>query len=171
MEREDMEIKGSAEVLLHSRMMIDILDKKIEMLLGLKELTESQESMLVTDSYNDEEFLNTISKKEIYVQELNKLDDGFNMCFKKVRNELTVENKLNNKPLILQLQDKIREITDLSVQLQALERRNKLKIEQMFVEKRKNIKGARLSNQTVTNYYKNMSKQLDNESVFYDKKK
>jgi hypothetical protein len=56
------------------------------------------------------------------------------------------------------------------MELQAMEKRNKNRIETVLSKKRKQIANARISNQSVANYYKNISNEYQEKSFFYDKK-
>jgi hypothetical protein len=81
------------------------------------------------------------------------------------------ENRKEYIPQITTLKELVTIVTDLSVKLQALERSNKAKLEALLVNKRRKIRNSRLSNETVANYYKNMSGKTQPQSYFYDKKK
>ena len=78
--------------------------------------------------------------------------------------------KLNYSVEISCMKELITKITDLSVRLQAIEKRNKEKFEAVIASKRIEIKKLRISNQTATNYYKTMAQQHESQSYFYDKK-
>jgi hypothetical protein len=71
---------------------------------------------------------------------------------------------------IVDMRDKIMAVTNASVKLQAMEKRNQLKAREAFAQKRRHIQNAKISNETASNYYKTMTKQHNVPSFFYDKK-
>ena len=150
-------------------LLVETLQKKLEVMNQLLQLTKQQEEMFVSDKIKDEDFLELISLKEEQINNLSKLDDGFEKLFQSVKDEL-ITDKGKYVSEITSLKDLIVKITDLSVNLQALEKRNKTKVEQHFSNRRKDIGTSRLSSTTVANYYKTMTKQHEAQSYFYDKK-
>lgn len=165
-----MELDNHAAKQAYIQLLVETLQKKIEILYQLTALTEKQERVILADDFNDDEFMQIISLKDEQIQALNKLDIGFEQIFNSVKEEL-VKEKVKYTTQISGLQNQIKIITNLSIGLQALEQRNKAKIEAIFAIKRMNIKKARISSQTVTNYYKAMAHQHESQSYFYDKKK
>jgi hypothetical protein len=165
-----MELENQAARNTYIQLLVDTLQKKSKVLKLLMNITEQQENIISAPNFNEDEFLKTISLKEEQIQTLEKLDNGFDQIYESIKEELA-NKKEKFGTEIASLKVLIVEITDMSVKLQALERRNKSKMEVIFSNKRREIKNSRLSNQTVANYYKNMSKQQEAQSYFYDKKK
>lgn len=151
------------------QLLIDSLGKKNEVLTELMQITTKQQDIIDSESFDEDEFLRTISLKEEQIKDLTEFDKGFEMVYERIREELN-NNPNSYRTEIEDLKELVTKVTDLSVKLQALEKRNKSKIEPLLVSKRKNIKNARLSNETVTNYYKSMSGKQEEQSYFYDKK-
>ena len=152
------------------QLLIDSLEKKYEVLEKLMKVTTGQQDLIDSDSFNEDEFMHTITLKEEQINKLSELDKGFEMMYDRIRDELN-DNRKKYLSEITLLKELVTKVTDMSVKLQALEQRNKSKLEALLTSKRKNIKNARLSNETVTNYYKNMSGGKESKSYFYDKKK
>lgn len=152
------------------QLLIDSLEKKHELLEEIMNVTTKQQDMIDSSSFNEDEFMQTISLKEEQINKLSELDKGFEMVYDRIRDELADNHKKYTSEII-SLKELVTKVTDLSVNLQALEQRNKSKLEVLLLRKRKNIKNARLSNETVTSYYKNMSAGKESKSYFYDKKK
>lgn len=150
-------------------LLAEILKKKIEVLKLLMDLSVQQEQILTAEAFDEDLFLTTIDQKDEQINRLNTLDEGFDKIYNGVKEELSVD-KVSYTSEILLMKDLITEITDMSVKLQAIEKRNKEKLEKVLVEKRKEIKNFRVSNQTATNYYKTMAQQHEAQSYFYDKK-
>lgn len=151
------------------QLLIDTLEKKKSILMQLMNITEQQESLISSDPFDDNLFEQMIEIKDDQIKNLLKLDEGFERVYESVKSILSTE-KDRYKDQILSLKDLILDVTDLSIKLQALEKRNKAKIEFLFAQKRKDIKESRKSNRMVTNYYKSIGYQGAPESIFYDKK-
>ena len=165
-----MEIEDNTTRQTYIQMLIETLEKKEQILIWLMNVTTQQEELISSDPFDQGLFEQTITIKDEHLGTLTGLDDGFEKIYNGVRTEL-LENKDKYVDEITALKSLIKAVTDLSVKLQALEQRNKAKLDFLFSQKRKGIKDSRISNKTATNYYKTMTKQHEVDSVFYDKKK
>lgn len=165
-----MDIHDNTTKQAYIQLLIDTLEKKKKLLGWLMNVTKQQEEIMTSDVFDSDLFDQTINIKNEHLQNLTMLDEGFEKVYEGVRDELSV-NKRKYEPEIKTLQGLITDITDLSVKLQALEKRNKTKMDYVLSKKRKEIRDTRLSSKTVTNYYKSMNQQHEVQSVFYDKKK
>lgn len=152
------------------QILIDTLEKKKSILNKLMSVTEQQEEVLTAAKFDDSLFNRTISMKSEHLDTLNMLDEGFEKIYAGVKNEI-ISNKDHFKEEINTMKNLISDITDYSVKLQALEKRNKSKMEFLLTQKRKEIRNSRISSKTVSNYYKTMASQHESQSLFYDKKK
>lgn len=148
----------------------EVLIKKVGVLDSLTALTAEQELLISNEPFDEDGFERIITEKEEQIQALEKLDSGFERIYESVKEELT-GNKEKYMKQINTLKELITKVTDKGVALQAMEKRNKSKIEVLFAQKRKTIKSSRMSSQTAANYYKTMANQQEQESYFYDKKK
>lgn len=164
-----MELKGNAKET-YIQLLIDSLGKKQEVLNELMQITTRQQTIIDSEGFEEDEFLKTITLKEDQINKLDELDRGFEMVYDRVREELN-DNRKEYMSQITSLKELVTSVTELSVKLQALESRNRPKLEALLANKRKSIKNSRLSNETVTNYYKNMTSKPESQSYFYDKKK
>ena len=88
-------------------MLIESQKKKLELLEQAIELDKQQEDMITGDSPDMEALNANITAKGALVDELNKLDDGFESVYSKVRDEL-MNNKDAHKDEIHRLQELIR---------------------------------------------------------------
>ncbi len=165
-----MELENQTTKQAYIQLLLDILKKKLAILSELMSLTIAQEEILKQEDFDENEFSNTIESKEEQLEELAKLDIGFEQIYDSVREELATQ-KVNYYHEIAQMQEYITSITDLNVKLMALEKRNKSRLELILSQKRKDIKKSRMSSQTVAKYYKSVANQSDVPSYFYDKKK
>lgn len=158
------------EGIIYTHILIESLKKKKEALTEILKYTKEQERILGQENFEDELFENYIDKKQKCIEVINKLDEGFDLTFERVKVELS-EHKEMFKNEILTLQSLIREVTEVSTQIQVLENRNKVAFENKMRLKRDNIKRARLSSQSVSKYYQNAANAYNGESIFMDKKK
>lgn len=151
------------------QMLIDILKRKSEVFGRLVDLTEQQEIMIGFEDFDEDKFSDTISKKDELINILNQLDNGFEQLYERVKDELISKKDIYRSEITI-MQELITKLTDISVILQAMEKRNKLKLEAIFSNKRRAIKSSRVNGQMAASYYKSMANQID-KSIFYDKKK
>ncbi len=152
------------------QLLVDASVKKSELLYSLIEITQQQEELIEQSAFEEDAFLETVSRKEELLKRLEELDHGFDQTFEHVREEL-VGNKYRYEAEIRTLQEHIAEISDRSVKLQAMELRNRAKLEALLTRKRKEIRRSMVSSRTAAAYYKTMSNQNEEQSFFYDKKK
>lgn len=164
-----MELESNTARQAYIQLLVDTQKKKLDVLKHLMDLTERQERLIAAGNFKEEEFLELVNLKEGKLKELSKLDDGFEQIYDSVKEEL-VGGKVKYTAEIAALKELIGSITDTSVKLQALERRNKANMEFYFSRKRKEIRTARKNNKAVSNYYKTMTKQHEIQSYFYDEK-
>lgn len=151
------------------QIIIESLNKKYKVLNELMQITSRQKAIVDADSFDEDLFMETISLKQEQIDKLSELDRGFELVYDRIREDLKTNSK-EYQSEITSLKELVTKITDLNIKLQALEKSNKPKLESRLANKRQSIKKSRLSNQTVTNYYKTMSGGQEAQSYFYDKK-
>ena len=153
------------------KILADSLVKKTEVLRRLEELTAWQEKLLSGDTFNEDDFDQSMKEKEEQLVILSELDQGFENLYSRVREEMA-QNKGFYKKEITSIQHSIEEITDYSVKLQAMEARNRDRFRVCLASKHKEIRDVRMNSQSAASYYKNMSNQHQaGQSYFMDKKK
>ncbi len=165
-----MELENNAAKQTYIRILTESLTKKINVLDELLVLSKKQETILNTAAFDEQEFMNIVNLKDGFLLQLDKLDQGFEQIYQSIQQEL-MSNKNLYQNEINRMKELIVKLTEKSVQLQALEKRNKTTSEVVFSRKRQEIGQSRMSNRQVTNYYKNMAEQRETQSFFYDKKK
>lgn len=149
----------------------DSLNKKLDIMKQLLQLTREQSDILKQDSPDMEHFDEHMEKKGVLLEEMAELDKGFDVLFNKIGSELK-EKKYQYQSQILQMQNAIRSITDCGVQLEGLEKRNRDAFQRYLTGARKEIKSFKVSNKTATSYYQNMANQhREWQSYFLDQKK
>jgi hypothetical protein len=111
-----------------------------------------------------------LDEKGELIDKLNKLDDGFNAVFERIKQEL-LENKEMYKPEIEKLKEQIREVTDMSTSLQAAEEKNRDLVTRRINESRRQIKQNRTTARAAGRYYNAMNKLNFIDPQLMDSKK
>ena len=148
----------------------DSLTKKCDILMHLQLLCEKQSDILDDENMTPEMFEENVQEKEVLISKLTQLDDGFEQLYQRVGEELAA-NKEAYKDSIRHMQELIRDVTSRSIQIQAIEARNKEKAQRRFGEIRSQIREVKHSGRAVSNYYQNMMKMNAVEPQFWDSKK
>lgn len=148
------------------QIMIDSLKKKKDILIKIVSLNEKQNEILSKEELNQDAFENNMHEKGECIDELEKLDEGFQSVFDRIKEELS-----NNKQLyydeIATMKKLIKEVTELGAKVEVQEARNKVKVEAMFRRERQEHKEAKRSASMAKSYYQNMSRVSD-EPQFMD---
>lgn len=151
-------------------MMIDALKRKESILTALYEQTQEQEILLKGDEMDEDRFQQILDDKGNRIEELNELDDGFDVLFKAVEKEI-VANRQDHIEEIREMQRLIASVSDLGVKIQALEHQNSTRLQAYLATKRKTIREFHVNNKTVATYYKNMSNtHRPDQSYFINEK-
>ncbi len=132
------------------------LDKKLQVLREIQEYNVRQERAFQQEEADIADFDRAIEEKDQLIDKLTKLDAGFEILYDRISQELQ-GNQEKYAVQIKALQDKISQVMDLSVAIQAQEARNKKLVEDYFAKARKGIKQGRQSSKAAYNYYKSMS--------------
>jgi len=151
------------------QIMTDSLIKKKDILTKLVALNDVQENIINRQEFDETDFNKNVDDKAELIEQLIKLDEGFNVVFERVKEQLS-ENKDAYSDQIKVMQGLIKEVTELAANVEAKENRNKSLIENRFAAMRREINDAKRSTQMANTYYKNMNK-LNYEPQFMDKKK
>lgn len=160
-----------SEKVTYLNIMIDTLKKKEMLLNSLKDITTDQTDILDSEEFAADEFDKTIDEKQKLIDALMKLDDGFMDMYAKVKDTLLSDGN-DYIPEIEQAKALIKKQTDMSVELQTMEEKNKVKLTMQLSKGRQKGKDFRTSSRTAAAYYKNMSNHhQDGDSYFLDSKK
>ena len=150
--------------------LITSLRKKGSILRELLAKTEEQKALLTDETFSEERFMELTEEQTVLLDNLNQQDDGFEALYKRVAPILR-EKKDFYKEEVRTMQQLIREITDLSVQVQSLETRNRAGLELFLRNKRSEIRQVKRSRSAAARYYNTMSKMNLEDPQFMDKKK
>lgn len=160
-----------SEKVTYLNIIVDTLKKKEILLNNLKALTLRQAEILDGEEFAADDFNNTIDEKQRSIDALLKLDEGFMETYDRVKEDL-IASPSDYASEISQAKALIKKQTDLSVELQALEEKNKVKLSVQLTKGRQKGRDFRTSSRTAAAYYKNMSnRHQDGDSYFLDSKK
>ncbi len=146
------------------------LQKKIRVLNKIQDYNLKQQEIFQSDAVNMDEFDQYVEEKGELIDELNRLDDGFEILYANLSRQLQ-EDRTRYAAQIRTLQELVKQVTDLGVTVQTQEARNKKLIEDYFRKSREQIRQGRRSSQVAYDYYKNMSNSRFVPPQFMDDKK
>lgn len=150
------------------QIMIDSLKKKKDILIKIVSLNEKQNEILSKEELNQDAFENNMHEKGECIDELEKLDEGFQSVFDRIKEELSSNKQLYFNE-IETMKKLIKEVTELGAKVEVQEVRNKVKVEAMFRKQRQEHKEAKRSASMAKSYYQNMSR-INDEPQFMDTK-
>ncbi|MDO5291516.1 MAG: hypothetical protein Q4F05_02075 [bacterium] len=157
-------------VLTYLEALIQATEKKGNIIVELTKISKEQERVAQQVEFKLDEFTELLDQKEVWINELITIDNGFGQTFDRIKDVL-VSDKEQYKEKIVQLQTIIGEVTTKAVDLQVLEKRNKLLVDRRIAEGKAKVKTATISNKIASSYYKNMANTHHNASYFMDQKK
>ena len=160
----------NTEIFNYLELMKDSLVKKEKILSDVLELTREQEKLLNLEDFDDEAFDAIITEKSILIEEINKLDEGFELIYKRIGDKIKEEPSYYRES-IEKLQGFIRTLVDKGVEVETLERRNQIKFDMNISKSKDRIRNYNLNSNAVTKYYSNMSGNIGEGTYFVDKKK
>lgn len=156
--------QSGAQILLQS------LEKKNELLDKMILQNSVQEGILKQEEFDMDAFDESIDRQSAYVEELDKLDRGFEAVYDRVREEL-MQNRERYRTEIARMKEQIQQITDKIVTINAGNMRNKMLAENQFKKKQQAIGTGISKNRAAVNYYNNMNNLNYVKPQFYDNKK
>lgn len=154
----------------HITALRDSLIKKVKVLEEIEGINRLQNDLLQTQPFDYEAFDALFDDKDVCIDKLNKLDEGFELVYSRVEIELK-NNKEEYGPVIKQMQELITRITELGTSIKASEERTRNSLSDTLIRERKGMSESKRSVNVAMNYYKNMSGLTNAESRFMDRKK
>lgn len=150
--------------------MIQSLNKKIQVLDRIIELNLIQKETLEDPKAEIEEFDKTVDEKSQLIEQMQQLDSGFEKLYSRVQEELQTNRETYVEQIGI-MQSCIRRITDKSMEIQAQEARNRDLMVRKFAYVRDTAKSVRTNSKAASQYYKNMMKLNFVDPQFMDNKK
>lgn len=145
------------------------LNKKLEVLEKIQNYNAEQHKLFSEGQVSLDRFDEFIDEKGKLIEQLSRLDDGFESLYAKVSEELK-DNKAKYAEQIKRMQELVKQITDKSVVIQTEEARNKTLVEQYFAKERAGLRNNRKNSKAVFDYYQSMSKAASITPQFMDSK-
>ncbi len=146
------------------------LKKKINVLDEIIRLSKMQAEALSKEPRSYEEFDRCVDDKDVCIGQIDSLDNGFESIFQKVKQELD-GNRTKYADWIKECQALIAQVTEKSVEIQALEARNKQLVEEVMQKDRRGFRQGKRSVEVARNYYRNMNLNNVVSPQYMDKKK
>lgn len=146
------------------------LEKKLKVLDETYRICQMQFDIISGNDPDYDEFDRLFDDKEICIEKLSKLDEGFEIVYERVSEELK-SNSGDYTEIIAQMKGLITQITEVSTSISALEERIKNGVSDALIKERKGIADTKRSVNVAMNYYKNMTGTGIPDSMYMDKKK
>lgn len=146
------------------------LNKKVDVLKKIGQMNEEQERLFKEDVFSEKAFDEIIDRKGMLIDDLNKLDEGFENLYEHIRLQL-LDGKEKYATQIAALQKLITKVTEMGASVQAQESRNKELADNYFLNRKKELKQGRQNSKAALNYYRNMNRSQVVQPQFMDKKK
>lgn len=154
----------------YMKVLEESLLKKSGVLQALLEASHRQEALAEAEDFDMDTFTDTMEQKDALLEQLKELDEGFERTYEGVQQELNTHRE-QYADAIQRIQELIRRVTALGVELQTLEERNRAKLEIKFSKQQRELRQIKTSNKVATTYYKNMSNAPASAPYFMDQKK
>lgn len=154
-------------------LLIESLEDKIKVLDEIIKTDAEQADILKEHEIDLDELRENQEKIGELAGKLDKLNDGFESVYSKVRNELQ-DNMDLYRDEIKKMQELITVITDKSVKIEAEQSRNKSSAGRFFKDKRKELSDRRNAVQKINLYANQMHSVIPKgqaDAAFLDKKK
>ncbi len=151
---------------IYVNMMVDVLKRKERILTDLLKMTREQEELLKQEEMDQEHFHEILDEKGELIEELNEIDEGFDALFQKVEQEIRTHRE-QYRDHIAEMQKRIGVVSELGIQIQALESQNSEHLKVYLAAQRKRIREFHVNQKTASNYYQNMANTHRNEQSYY----
>ncbi len=154
----------------HITALRDSLIKKVAVLEEIEHLDRLQNEVLSKEPFDYEAFDRLFTDKDVCMDKIAKLDEGFELVYKRVESELK-DNRDTYSDIIKEMQNLISRITELGTSITAAEERNRNALSDTIIKERRGMAEGKRSVNVAMNYYKNMNGLNNPESLYMDKKK
>ena len=152
-------------------MLRESLEKKVDILRILQIRNNEQTAILQDPNATPDDLERNINQKAELIERIIMLDQGFEQLFKRVSSILD-KNRDQYADEIKLMQGLIKQVADMSADVQALEYKNKEYAKTRFANVRKEVKEIKKTSDVVTSYYKSMMSPVTTaDPSFVDKKK
>lgn len=160
-----------SEVLVQIELLVEALMKKKVLMERILSDTKEQGKYLSNKDLDLRSFKNIMANKQVRIESLLRIDGGFESLYQRVKLPLTSQPDIYREP-IGRMQDLIRETTNLGIEIQVQEERNKVQLEIKSRGVKGEAKVLRTHKSAMNSYNNNYSKQKKMDGPhFFDSKK
>lgn len=145
--------------------LIETLQKKEEVLKEILSKSKEQLDIVKADEFDEDAFDERFNDKDVLIDELNRLDEGFDGVYNRIRSELK-ENLDDYKPQVASLQQLIRVTMDLGSEIHQTENKVKDALPNALSQKKRSLHDKRMTATGVANYYR-ASKMMDMQDPYF----
>lgn len=150
--------------------LIESLEKKLKVLEEIKRLCDIQKNIVQTSPFDFIKFDQIVDDKDICLEKIEKLDEGFESVYERVKGEFST-NKDVYADEIKRMQELITKITDIGSEITVADKRTKKDLAEVMLNERKGYAESKRSVNVALNYYKNMTGLSSSDSMYMDDKK
>lgn len=152
-------------------LLVDTLNKKKQLLTEILKYTNDQKGLLAVEDFDLRGFKNIMSNKQVRIDLLNQLDDGFQATFERVRHVLSQHPDIY-RDAIASMKTLIKEVNDLGIAIQVQEERNKRNFEAKSTGMKSEVKSFRAHKSAMKKYQSSYNNQQKADAPhFFDSKK
>lgn len=144
------------------------LEKKLSILQDI-EFKSKEQAQMIKDELPFEDIDKNMDDKESLIDELERLDEGFDSLYAKIKSELA-DNKDQFREEIKTIQELISKVMETSASIEVIESRNKTAMTNRFVNEKKDLSDKRAISSTAYDYYKTANKLQAVGPQFLDSK-
>lgn len=148
----------------------DSLSQKLLILQAIEAKSKEQAELIAKPDVSLEAIDQNMEEKSVLIDKLTKLDAGFEALYDNIRKELA-EHKDLFKDEIAAIQELIAKVMERSTSIEALEARNKVAIEGIFANRKKELQHRKTASSVARHYYETTNRLNVINPQFLDKKK
>lgn len=152
------------------QLLIESLEKKVQILQQILSISKNQYELAGEEEFQPDEFDKLVDEKDDLLKDMERLDEGFDRTYQRIRDELPDKKELYREE-IGSLQELIKQTVDLGAQIQASEARAKDRMSGAIFRIRQEFNQRKTTARTVSDYYKTSNNIKYVDSIFLDKKK
>ena len=147
------------------------LEKKIKVLDEIIRIGELQSELLEKEELDYDAFDELMNNRDLCLDKLDKLDEGFEIVYNNLSDDIKAHQD-DYGDEIKKMQSLIKDITDKSTAIAAMDSRNKSAVDNAFVKSKRGLSEGKRSVSVAMNYYKSMNGlSAGSDSRYMDSKK
>lgn len=152
-----------------AQQLLDIIREKQEIVEKLASAIKLQIVCFQDNTLDEERYERIEQKKDQYIAKMNQLMEKAEPMEPAAKRQLE-QMIQNHDPRVEEIHKESKKLGAQIQQIEADEERLKEEFQMYLGNERKKIKDKRFQRATAEKYYKNMTRQMDMNSIFYDRK-